>query len=160
MRNGISPRITALPSVMLITFHGKTKEKIEKLLELYGEVEILEVDLMAEGMSTSALELTFENDSTKTLILQLSEMDLTIYRIEIISSIFKTEEGVGIKSTYNDLQINYDFEGVCWEDGGEPLVIVEEINMSFVIEQGDWWQMGEAVGDISRNTEIVKIFTW
>lgn len=139
---------------------GISEEDVRELSKLYGEVEIVEVDLMTEGMSTPALELTFENETSSTLIFQLSEADLTICRMEIYSALFKTENGIGIGSTFDELGNYYDFDGVFWGDAGEPLVIVEEISMSFAVEQGDWWRMGEAVGDIPGNTKIVKIFTW
>ncbi|NOQ23104.1 MAG: hypothetical protein GQ565_10725 [Candidatus Aegiribacteria sp.] len=139
---------------------GMTAEDVEELSKLYGEVEIIEVDLMAEGMSTPAIELTFEDEISKALALQLSEMDRTICRIEIYSDIFVTEEGIGIGSTYDDLENNYLFERVFWGDAGQPVVIVEALDMSFVLEQGDWWQMGEVVGEIPGDTRIVNIFGW
>lgn len=139
---------------------GMTKEDVEELLKLYGEVEIEEVDLMTEGMSAPVLELTFENETSKTLILRLSTTDFIIYSISIYSDKFSTEEGIGIGSTYDDLDNNYEFEDVFWGEAGEPFIIVEEISMSFTIEPGDWWQVGAVIGDIPGNAEVIGIFTW
>ena len=139
---------------------GMTAGYVEAVSELYGEVEIVEIDLMAEGMPTPAIELTFENEISEALIFQLSEMDRSICRIEIYSDRFVTEEGIGIGSTYADLQSNYLFEGVFWGDAGQPVAVVEDLNMSFVLQQGDWWQMGEVAGEIPGDTEIVYIFGW
>ncbi len=139
---------------------GMTAEDVEAVSELYGEVDIVMIDLMAEGMSTPAIELTFENETSEALIFQLSEMDRSICRIEIYSDRFVTDEGIGIGSTYADLNIIYLFEGVFWGDSGEPVAVVEDLSMSFVLQQGDWWQMGEVVGEIPGDTEIVYIFGW
>lgn len=138
-------------------------EDVERVAEFYGEVEIVEVDRMTEGTSNPVLELTFENDTSKTLVLELIETDHSIWRvwrIGVFSDIFVTEEGIHVGSSYDDLENAYLFEGVFWGEAGDPFVIVEEINMSFVLEQGGWWQMGEVVGDIPRDTEVIRILEW
>ena len=139
---------------------GMSKEEVKELSKLYGEVEIEEVDLMAEGMSTPALELTFEGDESKSLVLQLSEMDSTVCRIEIYSDKFKTNRGIGIGSTFSDIVNNYWYDGPVWGEEGDLVIIAEEINMSFTLEAGDWWQSGEVEGEIPGDTKITKIFTW
>ena len=142
---------------------GMPAEDIEAVSVLYSEVEIAEVDLMTEGMSFPVLELTFENDTSKTLVLELIETDHSIWRvwrIGVFSDIFVTEEGIHVGSSYDDLENAYLFEGVFWGETGDPFVIVEEMNMSFVLEHGDWWQMGEVVGDIPEDTEVILILVW
>ncbi len=137
-----------------------TVENVEELAALYGEVKIEEVDLMTEGMSNPVLELTFEDDTSKTLVLELIETDHSIWRIwriEVFSDRFMTEEGIGIGSTYEDIENNYLIEGVFWGESGDPCVVIEAPNMSFILEQGEWWQMGEVVGEIPGDTEIVSI---
>ena len=139
---------------------GMPAEDVEAVSELYGEVEIVEVDLMREGMSSPVLELTFEHDTSKTLVLELIESDHSnwiIWRIGIFSDRFSTEEGIGIGSTYEDLENNYLIEGVFWGESGNPCVVVEAPHMTFILEQGDWWQMGEVVGEIPGETEIINI---
>jgi len=137
-----------------------TVENIEELAALYGEVEIEEVDRMMEGTPNPVLELTFEHDTSKTLVLELIESDHSnwiIWRIGIFSDRFSTEEGIGIGSTYEDLENNYLIEGVFWGESGNPCVVVEAPHMTFILEQGDWWQMGEVVGEIPGETEIISI---
>ncbi len=137
-----------------------TVENVEELAALYGEVEIVEVDPMHEGMSTPALELTFENDTSKTLVLELIETDHSIWRIwriVVFSDRFMTEEGIGIGSTYEDIENNYLIEGVFWGESGNTCVVIEAPDMSFILEQGDWWQLGEVVGEIPGDTEIISI---
>ncbi|MCK5115851.1 MAG: hypothetical protein KAR44_04580 [Candidatus Aegiribacteria sp.] len=137
-----------------------TLENVEELAALYGEVEIEEVDRMTEGMSNPILELTFEDDTSKTLVLELIETDHSIWRIwriGVFSDRFMTEEGVGIGSTYEDIENNYLIDGVFWGETGDPCVVVGAPHMSFILEQGDWWQMGEVVGEIPGETEIISI---
>jgi len=137
-----------------------TVENVEELAALYGEVEIEEVDRMAEGMSYPVLELTFEDDTHKSLVLELIENEQSIWRIwriGVFSDRFMTEEGIGIGSTYEDLENSYLIEGVFWGESGDPCVVVQAPHMSFILEQGDWWQMGEVVGEIPGDTEIISI---
>ncbi|MCK5132767.1 MAG: hypothetical protein KAR40_11515 [Candidatus Sabulitectum sp.] len=137
---------------------GIVKDKVEELALVYDNVEIEEIDLMAEGMPTPTLELTF--DGSETITLQLGEADFTVCRIEVNTSLFTTAEGIGIGSTYGDLESNYVFDGIAWGDGGDPLVIVEEAGLSFIIEPGDWWQMGDVEGEIPGDTEVTAIILW
>lgn len=139
---------------------GTPAEDVEAVSELYGEVEIVEVDRMTEGMSNPVLELTFENETSKTLVLELIETDHSIWeiwRIGIFSDRFSTEEGISIGSTFEDLEDNYLIEGVFWGENGDPCAVVEALRMSFILEQGDWWQMGEVVGEIPDDTKIIHI---
>lgn len=137
---------------------GITQEKVEELAPVYSNVEIAEIDLMTEGMPAPALQLTFDNSGV--IILQINESDLTVYRIEVYSDLFTTEEGIGIGSSYDDLESNYAFDGIAWGDDGNPLVIVPEAGMSFLIEPGDWWQTGNVEGDIPGDTEVTAIILW
>lgn len=137
---------------------GITQDKVEELALQYNNVTVEEIDLFTEGMPAPALELTF--DSGETVILEISEGDQTVYRIEIYSDLFKTEEGIGTGSSYDDLENNYSFDGVVWGDGGNPLVIVEESSLSFMLEPGDWWQMGDVEGEIPGDTEITAVILW
>ncbi len=139
---------------------GMPAEDVEAVSELYGEVEIVEVDRMTEGMSNPVLELTFENEISKTLVLELIETDHSIWRIwriGIFSDRFINKEGIRIGSTFEDIEDNYLINGVYWGEDGDPCAVVESLWMSFILEQGDWWQMGEVVGEIPENTKIIRI---
>jgi len=137
---------------------GLTKDQVEEFSPRYGNVEVREIDLMAEGMATPALELTLE-DSGK-LILQLSEADFTVCRITVNSSLFTTEQGIGVGSSYANLDSFYDFDGLQWGDGGEPVAIVEDAGMSFIIASGDWWQAGSVEGEVPGDARITGIILW
>lgn len=137
---------------------GTAENKINELALAYDNVTVAKIDLMTEGMPAPAIELSYGN--SETVILQLSELDLTVCRIEIHAAVFKTEEGIGIGSTYKDLKSHYSFNGVEWGDDGDPLIIVEEIGLSFLLEPGDWWQMGDVTGDIPEETAISTVLIW
>ena len=140
-------------------FHiGITQQKVEELALQYDNVTVEEIDLFTEGMPAPAVQLTF--NTGETVILEISETDQIVYRIEIYSSLFKTEEGIGVGSSYDDLESHYSFDGVAWGDGGDPLVIVEEAGLSFMLEPGDWWQMGDVEGTIPGNTGITAVILW
>jgi len=137
---------------------GITREEVEEIAFEYGNVEVAGIEISQEGTTEPALELTF--NSTDKIIFELSSYDATIFRARINSSLFKTEEGIGIGSTYGDLALNYSFDGIAWGDGGNPLVIVIETGMSFVLDPGDWWQNGEFQGEVPDDSEITGIFLW
>jgi len=137
---------------------GSSEDDTFEASLVYSSGTIEEIELMAEGMAYPALEMNF--DDSGSILLELSDTDRTVCRIEINSPLFKTEEGVGIGSTYDDLLNNYSFDGISWGDNGDPLVVVEEAGMSFLLEPGDWWQMGEVQGDIPGNTEITSVLVW
>jgi len=137
---------------------GITADKAEMIAIEYGNIEIQEVDRMIEGMSAPALELTI--NGTKAILLEMSEDDSVIYRIEIDADIFKTESGICVGSSYHDLESNYTFDEIHWGDTGQPVVIIEENGFSFMLEPGDWWNMGEGVENIPADTKISKIILW
>ncbi|OPX31976.1 MAG: hypothetical protein B1H09_01650 [Gemmatimonadaceae bacterium 4484_173] len=137
---------------------GSSEDDTFEASLVYSNGTIEEIELMAEGMAYPALKMNFEDSGS--ILLELSDTDRTVCRIEINSPLFKTEEGVGIGSTYSDLLSNYSFDGISWGDNGDPLVIVEEAGMSFLLEPGDWWQMGEVQGEIPGDTEVTSIVLW
>ncbi|RKZ00782.1 hypothetical protein DRQ21_11840 [Candidatus Fermentibacteria bacterium] len=137
---------------------GSSEDDAFEASLVYSNGTIEEIELMAEGMAYPALKMNFEDSGS--ILLELSDTDRTVCRIEINSPLFKTEEGVGIGSTYSDLLSNYSFDGISWGDNGDPLVIVEEAGMSFLLEPGDWWQMGEVQGEIPGDTEVTSIVLW
>jgi len=137
---------------------GITVDKAEMIAIEYGNIEIQDVDRMIEGMPSPALELTI--NGTKALLLEMSEDDSVIYRIEIDVDIFKTENGICVGSSYQDLKTNYTFDEIHWGDAGQPVVIIEEDNFSFMLEQGDWWQMGEVTEEVPPETKVIKIILW
>ncbi len=149
---------TLKPGIAGVFAVGSGEDDTFEASLIYSNGTIEEIELMAEGMAYPALKMNFEDSGS--IMLELSDTDRTVCRIDIDSPLFKTEEGVGIGSTYSDLLNNYSFDGISWGDGGDPLVIVEEAGMSFLLEPGDWWQMGEVQGEIPGDTEISSIIIW
>lgn len=137
---------------------GSSEEKTFEDALVYSNGTAEAFSVMQEGMETNAIKMNFEDAGS--LVLQLSDTDNTVCRIEIYSDLFKTEQGIGIGSTYGDLQDNYEFDGVSWGDSGDPLVVVEDARVSFLLEPGQWWQMGEVQGEIPADTKITSMFVW
>lgn len=137
---------------------GITESKAMMLASEYSDFEIQRIERMIEGMPSPALELTI--NGTRTLLLEISEGDSVVYRIEIDADILKTINGISVGSSYQDLETYYTFSEIHWGDAGAPLVIIEEENISFVLESGDWWQNGEVTEEIPSETEVTKIIIW
>ncbi|MCD6588468.1 MAG: hypothetical protein J7K88_07950 [Candidatus Fermentibacteraceae bacterium] len=149
---------TLKPGIAGVFAVGSSEHDTFEASLVYSNGTIEEIELMAEGMAYPALKMTFEDSSS--ILLELSDTDRTVCRIDINSPLFKTEEGVGIGSTYDDLLSNYSFNGISWGDNGDPLVVVEDAGMSFLLDPGDWWQMGEVQGEIPGDTEVTSVIIW
>lgn len=137
---------------------GLTQEEVEEFAEQYTGLQVERIDLMAEGMAYPGLELTF--NGSDTIVLELSESDFTVCRTTVNSDLFTTAEGIGVGSTYEDLKNNYVFEGLDWGNGGNPVAIVEEAGMSFLIEPGHWWQNGMVQGEVPADAKVTSIILW
>jgi hypothetical protein len=133
---------------------GMHREVIEEIAQAYGDVELEEVDLMLEGMPAPAIEITFPQDTSESLVLELDSEDATVYRIKVYSDLFVTDTETGTASTLGDLQANYSFEGVFWGESGNPLIIIEELNASVILVPGEWWNIGVLEEDIPQDTKI------
>lgn len=135
---------------------GASVSEVEELAAQYPDIQLEHIELMAEGMAYPSIQLTLDNNQTVTLELT----DNTVSRIAVYSELFATDCRVGVGSTYDELVANYDIDGLTWGDGGDPIAIVEQAGMSFLIEPGDWWQMGEVQGDIPADTRVKAILIW
>ncbi|MCK4672071.1 MAG: hypothetical protein KAT47_05950, partial [Candidatus Aegiribacteria sp.] len=118
---------------------GMHHDAIEEIAQAYGDVELEEVDLMLEGMHAPAVKITFPQDSSETMVLELDIENATVYRINVFSDRFVTNKGIGTASTFGDLKDTYQFEGVFWGETGNPLVIIEELSASVILVPGEWW---------------------
>jgi hypothetical protein len=56
-----------------------------------------------------------------------------------------------------DLRDCYEFEGVFWGDGGNPLILIEELNASILLEPGEWWNIGVLEENIPLDTKISSL---
>lgn len=136
---------------------GMNSEVIENIAQAYGDIEFEEVDIMLEGTPAPIIRITLPRESSEALVLELDGEDATVFRIRVNSDRYVTDKGIGTASTFSELQANYEFEGVFWGDGGNPLIVIEELEASFLLEPGDWWVMGEVEGEIPPDTKISAI---
>ncbi len=135
-----------------------TRDEIEEATANYENLVVEEIDLMAEGMATPAIALTFE--SAGAILLELTEDGESVFRIFIRSNLFVTEDGISIDSFFGDLVTSYDVNDVVWGAEGDPVAIVQEIGMSFILSPGDWWQQGDVVGEIPADAGLKAIILW
>lgn len=135
-----------------------TRDEIEEAAAHYNNLVVEEIELMAEGMATPAIVLTFE--SSGAILLELTEDGGSVVRIFIRSNLFVTEDGISIESFFGDLVTSYEVNDVVWGAEGNPVAIVQEIGMSFILSPGNWWQQGDVVGEIPADTELKAIFLW
>lgn len=59
-----------------------------------------------------------------------------------------------------DLVTSYEVNDVVWGAEGDPVAIVQEIGMSFILSPGDWWQQGDVVGEIPADAGLKAIILW
>lgn len=135
-----------------------TRDEILEATAHYDNLVVEEIELMAEGMATPAIVLTFE--SSGAILLELTEDEGYVVRIFVGSNLFVTEDGISTDSFFGDLVSNYEVGDVVWGAEGNPVAIVQEIGMSFILSPGDWWQQGDVVGEIPADTELKAIILW
>lgn len=136
---------------------GMSSEAIENIAQAYEDIEFEEADIMLEGTPAPVIRITLPRETSEALVLELDGEDAAVFRIRVNSERFVTDKGIGTASTFSELQANYEFEGVFWGDGGNPLIIIEELEASVLLEPGDWWVMGEVEGEIPPDTKISAI---
>lgn len=83
------------------------------------------------------------------------------YKIKINSGKFRTRQNLGIGSTYREISEIYGEIVPEWGDKGEPVIIVEQENVTFVVSEGDWWLSGKVRkgADVS-GAEVESMFIW
>ncbi|MBN1620743.1 ankyrin repeat domain-containing protein [candidate division WOR-3 bacterium] len=84
-----------------------------------------------------------------------------VYLIKIYCSDFKTEEGICVGSTYEESSIAYGELTPEWGDKGEPVLIVHDKRISFVLENDGWWLSGKVrKGSDPSGAEIKSVIVW
>ncbi len=137
---------------------GINDYEIQEIAVVYGDVILEEVDLMLEGMSAPAMEMTLAGDSLPGLILEIDPNDCgCVYRIIVYSDRFRTSDGIGVSSTVANILEYYDFGDVYWSERGDPFIFIEELDASIILNPGDWWVMGEVQGELPPETEVKAI---
>lgn len=121
---------------------------VDDFIALYSQEDIDLIDLQLEALFSP----TFQYSTGKNPILQ-AEIDCDyIWRIRVFSDQFKTEKGIGVNSTFDQLKRAYKIDAI---DSGETNVfaIVRELSMSFALDLPE--SMG--IEDVPGSTRILWV---
>jgi hypothetical protein len=115
------------------------------------------IDLGLEGYLTPALALTLPGlQQHGGVIAELIARDshLFVYRISINDPTLRTEKGIGVGSTVDELRAAYEIKSLGYGEAGFH-VRVEELAASFLLDGGDpgWRDQSSVPGQL----KIVRI---
>lgn len=121
------------------------------------------VDLALEGHLTPALELSFPETGVEGGVLAElvpRENDLVVWRIAVTNPNVRTEKGIGIGSSVDELRAHYAITGVGSGEG-RVFIRVDELSASFELDRsgagGDrLWQIREP-NHVPGRTKIASI---
>lgn len=89
------------------------------------------------------------------------ESDCKIWRIWVHSDLYKTDKGIGIGSTIEDIQVHYTVDFLQTEGEGSVFIHLNENDIGFEIDHQaltkEWWQAGAKFEDIPKETKITMI---
>jgi len=137
---------------------GINESGIPEIAAAYGNVTLEEVDLMLEGMSSPAIEVTFPGDLSTGIILETgNDYPVNVYSIKVLSDRFRNSDGIGVSSTVADIREFYDFQGEDCSESGDPFIFIEEMEASIILVPGDWWVRSELQGELPPETEVKAI---
>jgi hypothetical protein len=110
--------------------------QFESVDSLYGKKLLKKTTKVAEGDKYTIIEIYFSEADMKGTgaALIIEEGKGKVWRIEVKSSKFKTEKGIGIGSTVKELEEKYG--KLKFEEGAEmgPIyAIVDKVKMSFAL---------------------------
>jgi hypothetical protein len=95
------------------------------------------VDLQLEGMSSPAIEL-FKTEAQRDNPEIIFELDHDkVYRIQVHSRQYRTDKGIGVGSTFEDLKRVYGVKHpkqIIWGEEGFYGAVVRELGMSFSLD--------------------------
>ncbi|WP_242916799.1 mechanosensitive ion channel protein MscS [Pontibacter liquoris] len=95
---------------------------------------IADTTLQQEGMQATAYLLYPQNETKGLLVEQVCEPACHVWRIAVHNPRYKTAKGIGIGSTFSEVQRAYPISYVS-QGEGNFVAVVEEMGLSFVLDQ-------------------------
>ncbi|MBC3539883.1 hypothetical protein ACFSC6_05180 [Rufibacter sediminis] len=107
---------------------------IDALKQAYGQNKLREVDHTLEGTTTKAYEVLGERHRPDLRVEQeCAGTACKVSRITVLNPAFKTQNGLGIGSTFGELQKSFRISRVGTGEGNF-VAIAEDVKMSFVLD--------------------------
>jgi hypothetical protein len=118
---------------------------IDELQKQYGYNKLKEVELQQEGTTVKAFEVLGERNRTDLRVEQQCKgTACKVWRITVLNPAFKTQNGIGVGSTFKDLKSAMNIKSVA-QGEGNFVAISEENKMSFVLDVS-----GLPAGEVSK----------
>jgi len=120
--------------------------------------------LNQEGQQSTAYLLHTSGQGKGLLIEQLCEPDCKVWRINVLSTDYKTPKGVGVGSKYSEIKQAYPIANVALEEGNF-VAVSEEAGMSFELDDTQLPQDAKNMGrynpeNIPDNTLVKRVILY
>lgn len=94
---------------------------------------IADTTLQQEGMQSTAYLIKPEKNSKGILVEQQCNASCNVWRINVLSDLYKTTKGVGVGATYSQARQQYPISTVLLADGG-LVAVAKEDGITFVLD--------------------------
>jgi hypothetical protein len=121
-----------------------TGTDVDSLYIIYGKQNTKIIDLYLEGMFSPAIEIYIGRIESNSPSLVAELQGRKVYRINVYDERFKTQDGIGIGSTLQELKKHYKIQFLSGE--GNFIAHVSELSMSFILDSGppvEWYETND-----------------
>lgn len=125
-------------------------------------LHIKDTTLTQEGQQSTAYVLTPTGQQKGILVEQQCAQECQVWRISILSPMYKTAKGMGVGSKYGELQKAYDIKTVTFEEGN-LVALAPEAGMSFLLDESQLTaeQLAQInAANLPANTLVKKVLVY
>lgn len=98
-----------------------------------ADFRLKDTTLQQEGMPSTAYVLRPEKQAKGLLIEQTCDEACEVWRISVLSPMYKTAKGIHVGSTYGELQQAYKIRSVSFEEGN-VVALAPDAGLSFMLD--------------------------
>ena len=143
--------------------HIRIGMPIEELQAQLREGHLLQdTTLSLEGQDYTAYIFKENNASAGLLVEQLCEPECRVWRIRVRDHAYKTPQGIGIGSTYSDLQQHYTINYISLGESG-LVAVAEDAGLSFLLDTAKMGKLPQhklKPADVPANTLVKAILIY